>query len=109
MKTPFLLSLALVGLLPSVTHAQVQSTVTPNDHTGIEGTITMSPVQGGPTRQGSLDSKPLANMAFEVRQGDRVITSFRTDEQGHFRQLLEPSLHRLAEGLEKCHWLLRAF
>jgi hypothetical protein len=29
-------------------------------------------------------------MSFEVRQGDRVIASFQTNEQGHFRQALAP-------------------
>jgi len=45
---------------------------------------------GGPTRQGTPDSRPLANIAFEVKQGDRVITTFQTDGEGHFRQLLTP-------------------
>ncbi len=77
-------------MLSSAPHAQMQPTTTPHDPTGIDGVITMSPVQGGPTREGSSDSRPLANATFEVKQGDRVITSFQTDEQGHFRQALEP-------------------
>jgi len=90
MKKFFALALIPLAVFSSVIHAQNPVPATPNDHTGIEGTITMSPVQGGPTRQGSSDSKPLANMSFEVKQGDRVIASFQTDEQGHFRQPLAP-------------------
>jgi hypothetical protein len=74
----------------------MQPTATPHDLTGIEGTITVSPVQGGPTRQGSSDSRPLANIAFEVKQGDRVITLFQTDEQGHFRLTLEPGEYTIS-------------
>lgn len=90
MKKFFVLSLIIVAMLTSVIRAQTQATTTPNNQTGIEGSVTMSPVEGGPTRQGSSDSRPLANMSFEVKQGDRVITSFQTDGQGHFRQALEP-------------------
>jgi hypothetical protein len=57
--------------------------------TGIEGVISISPVQGGPTRQGTADSRPLANMTFSVRSDGQEITSFRTDDQGHFRVLLK--------------------
>lgn len=90
------LPLALIAMLPCLTHAQMQPTATPNTNTGIEGTITISPVQGGPTRQGSPDSRPLANITFEVQQGDRAITSFQTDEQGHFRQTLEPGHYTIS-------------
>ena len=81
MKRLLRLLLALIATLPFGTRAQTQPTATPHDLTGIEGTITVSPVQGEPTRQGSPESRPLANMAFEVKQGDRVITSFQTDDK----------------------------
>ena len=96
MKKLMLLPLGLVILLAFVTRAQMQPTATPDTNTGIEGTITMSPVQGGPTRQGTSDSRPLANMTFEVKQGDRAITSFQTDEQGHFRRTLEPGNYTIS-------------
>ena len=96
MKKLMLLPLALIAMLPCVTCAQMQPTAAPNNNTGIEGTITISPVQGGPTRQGSSDSRPLANIAFEVKQADRAITSFQTDEQGHFRQTLEPGHYTIS-------------
>ncbi len=90
MKKIMLLPLALMAMLSCATRAQMQPTPVPNTNTGLEGTITISPVQGGPTRQGFSDSRPLANITFEVKQGDRAITSFQTDEQGHFRRTLEP-------------------
>ena len=68
----------------------MKSTPAPDHVTGIEGTIAISPVQGGPTRQGVPDSRPLSHTTFEVKQGDRVITSFQTDEHGHFRLTLGP-------------------
>ena len=83
-------------MLPFGARAQMQPTATPHDLTGIEGTITVSPVQGGPTRQGVSDSRPLANITFEVKQGDRVIASFQTDEQGHFEQTLEPGNYTIS-------------
>lgn len=52
---------------------------------GLEGTILISPVMGGPTRQGASDSKPLPQTEFVVKQGDEVVASFRTDAQGRFR------------------------
>ncbi len=96
MRKLFLLLLALVASFSGVTRAQTQPTSTPGNDTGIEGTVTISPVQGGPTRQGTPDSSPLANITFEVRQGDRVITAFQTNAQGHFRQRLEPGRYSIS-------------
>lgn len=96
MKKLLPLLLAFIAMLQLGTRAQMQPMATPRDLTGIEGTITVSPVQGGPTRQGSSDSRPLANIAFEVKQGDRVITLFQTDEQGHFRLTLEPGEYTIS-------------
>ena len=90
MKNLPLLPMAFMAMLPCLARAQTPSAAESSNDTGIEGTITISPVQGGPTRQGSPDTKPLANATFEVKQGDRAITSFQTDEQGHFRQILAP-------------------
>lgn len=56
----------------------------------------MTPIQGGPTRQGEPDSKPLAKMAFEVKQAGRVIRSFQTDDRGQFRVELKPGHYTIA-------------
>lgn len=96
MNTSFLLTLAFIGLFLGFAQAQPQPTSTPESLTGLEGTISLGPVQGGPTRQGSSDSRPAANMAFEVKQGGRVMTSFHTDDQGQFRLALKPGHYTIS-------------
>ena len=88
--------MALAVIFPGVILAQMQQPATPDKATGIEGTISISPIQGGPTRVGSADSKPLANTTFEVKQGDRVITSFQTDAEGHFQKALKPGRYTVS-------------
>ncbi len=83
-------SLILFGLFPCLAAAESEPSATPGDPTGLEGAIVAGPVRGGPTRQGAPEAKPLVNMAFEVKSGSRVVTSFQTDDQGRFRVLLEP-------------------
>ena len=64
--------------------------------TGIEGTITISPTHGGPTRVGVSNSRPLASIDFSVQneKGDEI-TSFKTDDQGHFRVNLAPGHYKI--------------
>jgi hypothetical protein len=57
---------------------------------GIEGIITISPSQPGPSRDDAPDSKPLANTAFVVKDLAGEVTSFTTDNQGQFRIPLAP-------------------
>ena len=64
----------------------------PEAGTGLEGSISLQGISGGPVKQGVPDSKPLANTTFVVKQGDLTITSFTTDDQGRFRISL-PSGH----------------
>jgi len=68
-----------------VAAAQPPSTPTSKPETGIEGVISMSPIRGGPTRQGVPDSGPLANIEFLVKKEDSIVASFQTDDQGRFR------------------------
>lgn len=58
--------------------------------TGLEGVILISPVMGGPIRPGGADAKPLAQTEFAVKQGDKVVATFTTDAQGHFKLSLGP-------------------
>ena len=90
------LSLTLLGLIPSLALTQTQPTPAADGSTGFEGIISMTPIQGGPTRQGEPDSKPLAKMAFEVKQAGRVIRSFQTDDRGQFRVELKPGHYTIA-------------
>ena len=89
-------SLTLLGLFPCLALTQTQSTSASDSSTGIEGTISIAPIQAGPTRQGVLDSKPLAKMAFEIKQAGRVIKSFQTDDRGEFRVELKPGHYVVA-------------
>ncbi len=68
--------------------ALAQSSPAPTS--GVQGVILVGPVMGGPTREGTPDAKPLPEMEFVVKQGERVVTSFRTDQEGHFRVSLSP-------------------
>jgi hypothetical protein len=64
--------------------------LSPTPSSGVQGTMMISPVSGGPLRKGQPESKPLPDMEFLVKQGERVVTSFRTDGQGHFEVKLAP-------------------
>jgi hypothetical protein len=87
---------ALIILAPCLALAQTQPSPLPESSAGIEGTISAGPAQGGPSKEGGSNSQPLANMTFEVKQGERVITSFQTDAQGRFRVLLEPGHYTIS-------------
>ena len=83
------LALILPALLcVSLKLATAQTNPVPEGATGVEGTISAGPAHGGPVRAGVSGSMPLARMAFAVKQGDGVVTTFQTDVQGHFRVLL---------------------
>ena len=69
--------------------------------TGIEGVITISPVQPGPIRADSPGSKPLANAAFVVENEKGVVGSFTTDDQGQFRISLAPGHYTLSREGKK--------
>ena len=87
---------ALIILSSCLALAQTQPSPTPESRAGIEGTISAGPAQGGPSKEGRSNSQALANTTFEVKQGDRVITSFQTDGQGRFRVLLEPGHYTIS-------------
>ena len=64
--------------------------------TGIEGSITISPIQPGPIRADTPGSKPLTNTAFVVENQNGEMASFITDQQGHFRIPLAPGHYTVA-------------
>ena len=98
MKTDLLSIIpVLLALFACAVLAGAQSTPQPASGTGLEGSISVSPIQGGPTRQGVPDSKPLPKTAFTVKQGDRTVASFETDEQGRFRVSLPPGHYTIAK------------
>jgi carboxypeptidase family protein len=63
---------------------------------GIEGVITISPANPGPTRVGAAASMPLANATFAVEKNNGEVTSFTTDDQGRFRVSLPPGHYRIS-------------
>jgi Prealbumin-like fold domain len=65
--------------------------------TGLEGSISLHTVSGGPVRKGVPDSKPLANTTFVVMKGDNTVASFVTDEQGRFRISLPSGHYRISK------------
>src|SRR5437016_10703678 len=73
----------------------MSSQPSPSTETGIEGVITISPTHGGPTRAGVSNSRPLASTDFSVQnENGEEITSFKTDDQGHFRVVLAPGHYK---------------
>jgi hypothetical protein len=62
--------------------AETQAT---EPETGLEGVILIGPIQGGPTKQGVPDSRPLANTEFLVVKENSTVASFKTDDEGRFR------------------------
>jgi hypothetical protein len=86
------LSLTLLALFCCVARAESQPTPPPDAGSGLEGSISLHNISGGPVRQGVPDSKPLANTTFVVKKEDLTIASFTTDDQGRF-QISLPSGH----------------
>lgn len=93
MRKPYALSLLAVffALFARVVLAEM-ATPTAEPETGLEGVILVGPVQGGPTRQGVPDSRPLANTEFLVVKENSTVASFKTNDQGWF-QISLPSGH----------------
>ena len=93
------LELLLILLAPFICVAQAETQSMPSSEagTGLEGSISLHGISGGPVKQGVPDSKPLANTTFVVKQGDLTITSFTTDDQGRFRISLPPGHYSISK------------
>ena len=63
---------------------------------GIEGVITISPANPGPTRADAPGSVPLANATFVVENKDGEVASFTTDDKGHFKTALPPGHYKVS-------------
>ncbi len=63
---------------------------------GLEGTVLLHTVSGGPVRQGVPDSKPLPHTTFTVTKEGETIATFTTDDQGHFRIALPPGRYSIS-------------
>jgi hypothetical protein len=84
MATPRLFFLALACL------TVFSCLVLGEQESGIEGSVSISPIRGGPARIGVPNSAPLANTRFVVENAAGVVVSFKTDEAGRFRVPLSP-------------------
>jgi len=63
---------------------------------GIEGVISISPARPGPVRVDEAGSVPLANATFVIENNSREITSFTTDDKGHFRAAVPPGHYKVS-------------
>jgi len=63
---------------------------------GIEGVITISPSKPGPARVDAPGSVPLANAPFVVENKDGEVSSFTTDDKGHFKTALPPGHYKVS-------------
>src|SRR5436309_1495377 len=70
---------------------------TPSEsRTGIDGVITIGPIRPGPPSLTFPSSRPLANATFIVESEKGIVTSFTTDNQGHFRISLAPGHYTIS-------------
>jgi hypothetical protein len=91
----FELILILCTLACLAAQAEPLSAQGPQPASGIEGSISLHNISGGPVRQGVPDSRPLSDMSFVVKKGDLTVASFTTDSQGHFRVSLPPGHYQV--------------
>jgi hypothetical protein len=98
MRTPCPLPIfvVLLTLFSRFVWADTESTPKPEPETRLEGVISVGPVQGGPSRQGVPDSRPLANIEFLVAKESSTVASFKTDDQGRFRISLPPGHYTIS-------------
>jgi hypothetical protein len=92
----------LVLLSMSLSSGQTQS----ESATGLEGAITISPIQPGPAREGVPSSAPLANSTFTVANEKGTVVSFTTDDRGRFRISLAAGHYTISQssktGIRRC-------
>ena len=86
--------LTVFGLIVMAVCASTGQTPSAGE-SGIEGVITISPANPGPTRVGAA-ATPLANATFAVEKNNGEVTSFITDERGRFRVSLPPGRYKIS-------------
>jgi len=73
----FLIALASVTVFSGLALGDQQS--------GIEGSVSNSPIRGGPSRVGVPNSAPMRNTQFVVENAGGLVATFKTDDEGRFR------------------------
>jgi hypothetical protein len=86
-----LVGIVLISLLAHSMNAETTTELS----TGIEGTVTVSPIHGGPSRQGVPDSAPMKNINFVVEAAGGKVVTFKTDDQGGFKLPLPPGRYSI--------------
>lgn len=85
------------------------SIVTTQGDSGIEGQAVLSPVRGGPIRQGIPNSAPYKTTLVVWRvDGDREVARFDTGSDGRFRVKLAPGTYRVGPPPQTGRFLPRA-
>ena len=87
--------LTAFGLIVMAVCASIGQTPSAEE-SGIEGVITISPANPGPSRIDAAASAPLANATFGVEKNNGEVTSFITDEKGRFRVSLPPGHYKIS-------------
>jgi len=57
---------------------------------GIEGTVLVSPSRPGPITKDGPSVAPARNVQFQVKAGEIIVKSFKTDGEGRFQVALPP-------------------
>lgn len=74
----------------------VQASPNSEINSGIEGVISKSPSQPGPTRQDVPDSAPFPDAPLVVKREGKMIMTLKTDSQGRFRIPLPPGAYEIS-------------
>lgn len=61
-----------------------------SEGSGIEGSISLGPIHGGPIRVDRPSTAPVADKEFFVLANDKQVASFKTDAEGKFRVSVPP-------------------
>lgn len=85
--------------LSMIALGQSPSAQKPDAGSGLEGVISIGPVQGGPIRPGVPDSKPLPHAEFVVTKENKIVTSFQTDDKGRFHVSLPPGHYAISRKI----------
>ena len=76
----------LMALLSMTAMAETQ----PSTTSGIEGTISVSPIRPGPITKDGPTVAPVRNTPFLVKAGAATVKTFTTDGEGRFQVALPP-------------------
>ena len=83
----------------------------PQNASGIEGTILVSPSRPGPITKDGPSVAPVRNMKFLVKAGDATVKTFTTDGEGRFQVALSPGHYVIVKDgvpVRIGHWRFEA-